>query len=125
VSAPITWDEVRACRQPERLAFTADDVRDRVDHLGDLFASIADMRAALPVGKDALADTVVLAARFGRLRLLIRVLPVARTNGSTAEPRRSTGMPRRGRDLPPHQRCRSPLHIGDFVYRDIQPQFQA
>jgi bifunctional non-homologous end joining protein LigD len=48
VSTPITWDEVRACRQPEQLVFTADDVLDRVEHFGDLFASIPDTRAELP-----------------------------------------------------------------------------
>jgi bifunctional non-homologous end joining protein LigD len=47
VSTPVTWDEVRACRRPEQLTFTADDVLDRVDDLGDLFAELADTRAAL------------------------------------------------------------------------------
>lgn len=37
VSTPITWDEVAACRRPEDLVFTADDVLDRVDEDGDLF----------------------------------------------------------------------------------------
>jgi bifunctional non-homologous end joining protein LigD len=49
VSTPITWDEVRACRRPEQLVFTADDVLDRVDELGDLFADVAETRAPLPV----------------------------------------------------------------------------
>jgi bifunctional non-homologous end joining protein LigD len=48
VATPVTWDEVRACRQPEMLTFTADDVLRRVDELGDLFAGVADARAALP-----------------------------------------------------------------------------
>ncbi|MDT7727566.1 MAG: bifunctional non-ous end joining protein LigD [Actinomycetota bacterium] len=48
VSTPLTWDEVRACRRPEQLVFTADDVLDRVDQFGDLFADVGDTRAALP-----------------------------------------------------------------------------
>ena len=47
VSTPVTWDEVRACKQPEQLTFTADDVLDRVGDLGDLFAELEDTRAAL------------------------------------------------------------------------------
>ncbi|WP_198680823.1 DNA ligase D [Lentzea terrae] len=38
VATPVTWDEVRACRDPERLVFTLDEVLDRVTELGDLFA---------------------------------------------------------------------------------------
>jgi bifunctional non-homologous end joining protein LigD len=48
VSTPVAWDEVRACRQPEQLTFTADDVLDRVDRLGDLLAIIVETRAELP-----------------------------------------------------------------------------
>ncbi len=40
VSAPITWDEVDACARPEDLAFGPDDVLDRIDEHGDLFASL-------------------------------------------------------------------------------------
>ncbi|MFL6119352.1 hypothetical protein [Actinophytocola sp.] len=47
VSTPVTWDEVRACRQPEQLVFTADDVLDRVEARGDLLADLADTRAVL------------------------------------------------------------------------------
>jgi bifunctional non-homologous end joining protein LigD len=47
-STPLTWDEVRSCRRVADLVFTADDVLDRVDELGDLFAALADTRAALP-----------------------------------------------------------------------------
>ncbi len=36
VSTPITWDEARTCRRPERLMFNADDILDRVDQHGDL-----------------------------------------------------------------------------------------
>jgi bifunctional non-homologous end joining protein LigD len=40
VSTPITWDEVAACRRPEDLRFTADDVLDRIAADGDLFAPL-------------------------------------------------------------------------------------
>jgi bifunctional non-homologous end joining protein LigD len=40
VSTPITWAEVEACRKPEDLVFTADEVLDRVDDHGDLFAPL-------------------------------------------------------------------------------------
>src|SRR5439155_3048387 len=40
VSTPLTWDEVRTCQKPEDLAFTADDVLDRVGELGDLLAPV-------------------------------------------------------------------------------------
>jgi bifunctional non-homologous end joining protein LigD len=48
VSTPITWDEVRTCRRPQQLVFTADDVLDRVTDLGDLLADLATTRAPLP-----------------------------------------------------------------------------
>jgi bifunctional non-homologous end joining protein LigD len=41
VSAPVTWDEVAACRAPEDLFFTAPDVLTRVEQHGDLFAPLA------------------------------------------------------------------------------------
>jgi bifunctional non-homologous end joining protein LigD len=40
VSTPVTWDEVGACRSPEDLVFTSDDVLDRVERLGDLFSPL-------------------------------------------------------------------------------------
>jgi bifunctional non-homologous end joining protein LigD len=40
VSTPVTWAEVRACRRPEMLTFTAEDVLRRVDELGDVFADV-------------------------------------------------------------------------------------
>jgi bifunctional non-homologous end joining protein LigD len=40
VSTPLTWDEVAACRAPDDLVFTADDVLERVEQHGDLFASL-------------------------------------------------------------------------------------
>jgi bifunctional non-homologous end joining protein LigD len=48
VSTPITWDEVRACSHAAQMVFTADDVLDRVDELGDLLADLDRTRAALP-----------------------------------------------------------------------------
>ncbi|MGH3745464.1 MAG: non-homologous end-joining DNA ligase [Mycobacteriales bacterium] len=40
VSTPLTWDEVEACTDPAGLAFTADDVLDRLETHGDLFAPL-------------------------------------------------------------------------------------
>ncbi|MGH3258748.1 MAG: non-homologous end-joining DNA ligase [Streptosporangiaceae bacterium] len=40
VSAPVSWDEVAACRRPQDLFLTADAVLDRVERLGDLFAPL-------------------------------------------------------------------------------------
>ncbi|MGH3762956.1 DNA ligase D [Actinophytocola sp.] len=47
VSTPVSWDEVRACRRPADLTFTADDVLDRAGELGDLFGVLARRRATL------------------------------------------------------------------------------
>jgi bifunctional non-homologous end joining protein LigD len=40
VSTPITWDEVAACRHPQDLVFTSDDVLARIEEHGDLFAPL-------------------------------------------------------------------------------------
>jgi bifunctional non-homologous end joining protein LigD len=32
----VTWDEVRACRRPDDLVFTLDDLPARLDEHGDL-----------------------------------------------------------------------------------------
>jgi bifunctional non-homologous end joining protein LigD len=40
VSTPVTWDEVEACRSPDDLVFTSDDVLARVERHGDLFAPL-------------------------------------------------------------------------------------
>lgn len=40
VSTPVTWEEVAACRRPEDLVFTSDDVLARVEEHGDLFAPL-------------------------------------------------------------------------------------
>ncbi|WP_370949753.1 non-homologous end-joining DNA ligase [Amycolatopsis sp. cg5] len=48
VSTPLTWDEVESCGKPYDLVFTAEDVLDRVDDLGDLFAGLASNPAKVP-----------------------------------------------------------------------------
>ena len=49
VSTPLTWDEVAACRSPEDVRFRAEQVLERVDELGDLFAPLLEPGApALP-----------------------------------------------------------------------------
>jgi len=40
VSTPVTWDEVESCGNPEDLFFVADDVIERVEKHGDLFAGL-------------------------------------------------------------------------------------
>ncbi len=43
VSTPVTWDEITACaseRDPSLLRFTADQVLERVEELGDLFEGV-------------------------------------------------------------------------------------
>ena len=40
VSTPVSWEEVRACRRPEELFFTAEEVLDRVASHGDLFGPL-------------------------------------------------------------------------------------
>jgi bifunctional non-homologous end joining protein LigD len=40
VSTPVSWDEVRACRRPEELFFTAEEVLGRVARHGDLFGPL-------------------------------------------------------------------------------------
>lgn len=50
VSTPITWDEVADCQEEEQLRFTAAEVLDRVEDLGDLMADLTtgETRAPLP-----------------------------------------------------------------------------
>jgi bifunctional non-homologous end joining protein LigD len=40
VATPVTWDEVAACRRPDDLAFTLDDLPARLDEHGDLMAGL-------------------------------------------------------------------------------------
>ena len=46
VSTPVTWDEVAACRRPQDLVFTSDDVLARIDEHGDLFAPLRERSSA-------------------------------------------------------------------------------
>ncbi|WP_309110995.1 non-homologous end-joining DNA ligase [Saccharothrix sp.] len=46
VSTPVTWDEVAACRSVSDLVFTADQARERVERLGDLF--VVEKASPLP-----------------------------------------------------------------------------
>ncbi|HEV7646585.1 MAG TPA: DNA ligase D [Actinophytocola sp.] len=49
VSTPITWDEVAACRHPNDLVFTADEILSRVEEHGDLLKPLlAEKRPRLP-----------------------------------------------------------------------------
>jgi bifunctional non-homologous end joining protein LigD len=48
VSTPVTWDEIRATRRPEDLAFEAADVLRRVEEQGDLFGPVVSLVQALP-----------------------------------------------------------------------------
>jgi bifunctional non-homologous end joining protein LigD len=51
-STPLTWDEVKGCKVAEDLRFTAADVLQRVDELGDLLAGIRSPdRPALPTAE--------------------------------------------------------------------------
>jgi len=47
-STPLTWDEVEACAGGTRLAFEAEDVLDRLEDHGDLFAETLTLRQRLP-----------------------------------------------------------------------------
>jgi DNA ligase D-like protein (predicted polymerase)/DNA ligase D-like protein (predicted 3'-phosphoesterase) len=48
VSAPVGWDEVRRCREPADLAFTAPEVLARVQRSGDLWAGALQPGPPLP-----------------------------------------------------------------------------
>jgi bifunctional non-homologous end joining protein LigD len=48
VSTPVTWDEVAEAAEGRELAFTAVEVLERVDEIGDLFAPLFDATARLP-----------------------------------------------------------------------------
>ena len=48
VSTPIDWDEVAAGADGEPLSFDIDDVRARVERLGDLFADTLTLKQHLP-----------------------------------------------------------------------------
>jgi len=49
VATPLTWDEVGAIESPEDVAFTPEQVLDRVSRLGDLAADlVTDLAPPLP-----------------------------------------------------------------------------
>jgi bifunctional non-homologous end joining protein LigD len=50
VSTPLTWDEVEAAREPEELRFEADEVLERVERHGDLYAPVLELEQRLPAG---------------------------------------------------------------------------
>ena len=50
---PVTWDEVRACREagdPARLAFGPEDVLERVQRDGDRFGPVLTLVQEVPGG---------------------------------------------------------------------------
>jgi bifunctional non-homologous end joining protein LigD len=52
VSTPVTWEEVEAVakrRDAKSLTFLADDVVERVERLGDLFAAVLKVKQKLPI----------------------------------------------------------------------------
>jgi bifunctional non-homologous end joining protein LigD len=48
VSTPVTWEEVEATADGEPLTFEAEDVLDRLEEHGDLFAEVLTTRQRLP-----------------------------------------------------------------------------
>jgi bifunctional non-homologous end joining protein LigD len=48
VSTPVDWDEVEAAEDASDLVFSADEVLERVEKRGDLFAPVAKLRQQLP-----------------------------------------------------------------------------
>jgi bifunctional non-homologous end joining protein LigD len=48
VSTPVTWEEVEATADGEPLTFEAEDVLDRLEEHGDLFAEVLTTRQHLP-----------------------------------------------------------------------------
>jgi bifunctional non-homologous end joining protein LigD len=48
VATPVTWDEVRACRRPDDLVFTAADLPARIAEHGDLLAPLLGEPQQLP-----------------------------------------------------------------------------
>ena len=56
VSTPLRWEEVEGVlesRDPEALAFTSDQVLERVAEHGDLFAPVVELEQELPVASSA------------------------------------------------------------------------
>ncbi|KOY59862.1 non-homologous end-joining DNA ligase [Streptomyces sp. XY332] len=53
VSAPVSWEEVAACRTPSDLVFLADDIPPRLERDGDLFGPLTDPGRAHRLPKKA------------------------------------------------------------------------
>ncbi|MFF3858695.1 non-homologous end-joining DNA ligase [Streptomyces sp. NPDC002209] len=53
VSAPVSWEEVAACRIPSDLVFLADDIPPRLERDGDLFGPLTDPGRARPLPRKA------------------------------------------------------------------------
>ena len=51
VATPLTWDEVRACRRPDDLVFTAADLPARIAEHGDLMRGLFTDPQRLPGGR--------------------------------------------------------------------------
>ena len=51
VSTPVSWDEVDSCKRAADLVFTADDVLERVEARGDLFAPAVASTASAKRGR--------------------------------------------------------------------------
>ncbi|MFD9521080.1 non-homologous end-joining DNA ligase [Streptomyces sp. NPDC059979] len=53
VSAPVSWEEVEACRTPDGLVFLANDIAPRLARDGDLFGPLTDpdLAGSLPGGR--------------------------------------------------------------------------
>ncbi|MFJ7057222.1 non-homologous end-joining DNA ligase [Streptomyces griseobrunneus] len=49
VSAPVTWDEIEGCRNPEALVFRADGMAARLGRYGDLLGPLLDPDRARPL----------------------------------------------------------------------------
>jgi bifunctional non-homologous end joining protein LigD len=48
VSTPLDWDELETAESPDDLAFTADEVLERVEDRGDLFSPVRELEQQLP-----------------------------------------------------------------------------
>ena len=48
MSTPVSWDEVAAAADGAPLSFEADEVLERIEDLGDLFADTATLEQHLP-----------------------------------------------------------------------------
>jgi bifunctional non-homologous end joining protein LigD len=46
VSTPVSWHEIETCTRPDQLAFTPEQVIDRIERHGDLLADLLDPRLA-------------------------------------------------------------------------------